>query len=128
MSYSLTSPQYQSNTIRNLEGCLNDAELVKTCLAFILGPAPSSAIYCLTDAAATIIHGIFDHLVNNREINKGDPIIIHFSGHGARTGAPEGWSTASRTVETFCPTDESTLDAEGRLIPGITVNMLCYES
>jgi hypothetical protein len=47
--------------------------------------------------------------------------------HGARTGAPEGWSTASRTVETFCPTDESTLDAEGRLIPGIpdvTVNAL----
>ncbi|KAF7334566.1 ICE-like protease (Caspase) p20 domain protein [Mycena venus] len=128
--FSVAINQYRSKDIPNLHGCLNDAESLKSCLSFILGQAPPRAIYSLTDARATrsaIISGFFEHLIDNPEINPGDPIIIHYSGHGGRTVVPGGWSIPARTAETLCPSDEWMLDSLGKVIPGIpdvTVNAL----
>ncbi|KAJ6589341.1 caspase domain-containing protein [Mycena capillaripes] len=126
---SIAINQYPSG-IPKLEGCLNDAESVKSCLSFILGPTPPSAIFSLTDAEATrsaIISGFFAHLVHNPEIRVGDPIIIHYSGHGGRAWLSGRHGLPTRVVETLCPADQSTLDDQGRVIPGIpdvTVNAL----
>ncbi|KAJ7633787.1 hypothetical protein DFH06DRAFT_685602 [Mycena polygramma] len=108
---SIAINQYQSSKIRNLAGCLNDAELLRSCLCSLLGTPSESAILSLTDAEATraaIISAFFTHLIENPEIRVGDPIIIFYSGQG---GMPS-----------LCPADwqQDVIPA----IPDVTMNAL----
>ncbi|KAJ6541004.1 hypothetical protein DFH09DRAFT_1394922 [Mycena vulgaris] len=50
---SIAINEYESTDIPDLDGCLNDAAAIQSCLAEILGPTPASAILCLTNADAT---------------------------------------------------------------------------
>ncbi|KAJ7035117.1 caspase domain-containing protein [Mycena alexandri] len=127
---SIAINSYMSTTIRKLEGCLKDSESIQCCLKSILGPRDPSAIRVLRNGEATraaIISAFFEHLIENVNIKIGNPIIIHYSGHGGRAIAPERWLIGSHTIETLCPADQSTVDVNGGLIPGIpdvTVNAL----
>ncbi|KAJ6595372.1 caspase domain-containing protein [Mycena sp. CBHHK59/15] len=121
--------EYGSPAIPNLEGCVSDARSFQECLSRTFGPAPQSDILFLTNTDATraaILSAFYTHLIDNPEIERGEPIVIYFAGHGSRVLAPTGWDTPSGQVETICPSNEST-QAEGELIHGIpdfTINAL----
>ncbi|KAJ7607782.1 caspase domain-containing protein [Mycena polygramma] len=123
---SIAINQYQCDKIPQLQGCLNDAELLKLCLSSILGTPSKTAIRSLTNAQATrsaIISGFSEHLINNSEIEYGDPIVIFYAGHGGRVPAPGGAGLPSRFIETLCPADQSVKDGTPG-IPDVTVNAL----
>ncbi|KAJ7123573.1 caspase domain-containing protein [Mycena epipterygia] len=126
---SIAINEYQSPFIHNLDGCLEDAAKLQFCLREILGPAPATSIRSLTNAEATrdtIISSFYEHLIDNRDINKDDPIIIYYAGHGSRVPAPQGWGSPACHVETICPSDES-MGPDDDLVPGIpdfTINAL----
>ncbi|KAJ6622310.1 caspase domain-containing protein [Mycena sp. CBHHK59/15] len=121
--------EYGSRAIPNLNGCVGDAESFQECLSRTLGPAPESGVLLLTNADAKrkdILSAFHTHLIDNPAIERGEPIIIYFAGHGSRVPAPTGWHSPSGQVETICPSNEST-QAEGELIHGIpdfTINAL----
>ncbi|KAJ7627877.1 caspase domain-containing protein [Mycena rosella] len=126
---SIAINEYLCDDIPNLNGCLNDAAAIESCLAKIFGPTPTTAILSLRNASATrsaILASFESHLIENPAIHKNDPIIIYYAGHGGQAEAPRGWASPSGTIETICPSDEATV-AFGRLVPGIpdvTINAL----
>ncbi|KAJ7138018.1 peptidase C14, caspase domain-containing protein [Mycena epipterygia] len=121
--------EYQSNSIRNLEGCENDAQTVKSFLTDRY-QMPESQIILLLNADATrdaILEKFQTHLIDNSSIEKGDAIIIYFAGHGSRVKAPESWSSIDGKVETLVPYDERTKTPDGKVVHGIpdwTINIL----
>ncbi|KAJ6622316.1 caspase domain-containing protein [Mycena sp. CBHHK59/15] len=119
--------EYKSPTIASLNGCVSDARSIQECLTRVFGPAPESAVMVLTNANATraaILSAFRTHLIDNPQIEQGEPIIIYFAGHSGRVPAgdfPSGY------VDTICPSDESVLAEDELLIPGIpkfTINAL----
>jgi hypothetical protein len=82
-------------------------------------------IIYLCDGAATrqgIIAAIRS-LINNADIQKNDPILIYYAGHGARIDRPSGpnwdrWVSLDSKVEQLCPSDIGT-GPKGELICGI---------
>ncbi|KAF7345758.1 hypothetical protein MVEN_01596300 [Mycena venus] len=121
-----------SGEMPNLAGCLNDAEDFKSCLDEILGETPSFAVRSLTNSRATrsaILAAFGDHLIRNSDIQRGDPIIIYYAGHGSQATAPAAWHAPEDKVETLCPADQGMRDPQNpnRAIPGIpdvTINAL----
>ncbi|KAJ7185122.1 hypothetical protein B0H12DRAFT_988618, partial [Mycena haematopus] len=116
---------YSSSDFLPLRGCINDAQNFAKGLAQILGP-PTSPAFVLKDKFATrdkILSSFKENLINNRDIQSGDLIVIFFAGHGGRAKYPQ-----AGLVEILCPVDESLEDPAGNLIPGIpdfTINALC---
>ena len=122
--------QYNSNEIHCLSGAVGDATRFKNHLHDTLG-VPESNVKLLTDENATraAILDLFDyHLLNNLNIQKEkNPILIlYFAGHGGRVPAPKNWMTTDGNIETICPVDDFTRDADGNMIvgiPDITLNI-----
>ena len=59
-----------------------------------------------------------EHLVNNSSIQRDDPILIYFAGHGSRLSAPKDWYPGirkPRTVEVLCTYDFDSKDEHGRV-------------
>jgi hypothetical protein len=77
----------------------------------------------LTDKEATH-HNIIDqfrsHLTYNSDINKGDPILFYFAGHGCRYNANESWPTDDGCQEAICPVDRGTNHPNGLKVPDIS--------
>ena len=74
------------------------------------------------EATRTEILCLFDsHLLNNPKIQKekNPTLILYFAGHGGRVAGPKGWKTNDGNVETICPVDDFTPDANGKMIMGI---------
>lgn len=94
---------------------------------------PDSHIKLLLNESATrqaILDNFDSHLINNPKINDpaikpGDAIIFYYAGHGSRVSTPEGWphiegwTRNDGFIETICPYDERTYDANGRFTHGI---------
>ncbi|KAJ7138048.1 peptidase C14, caspase domain-containing protein, partial [Mycena epipterygia] len=118
-----------SSRIRNLEGCENDAQTVKTFLTDRF-QMPESQIVLLLNADATrdaILEKFQTHLIDNPSIQPYDLIIIYFAGHGSRVKAPESWPSMDGKIETLVPYDERMKTLDGEYIHGIpdrTINML----
>jgi hypothetical protein len=93
-----------------ITGAVRDVENVYNYLRYDRG-VNAEAIVVLTNAQATrraILDAFTAHLIENREIVPGDAILFHFSGHGSRGPAPEGWTVASdseREIELIVPVD-----------------------
>jgi hypothetical protein len=82
-------------------------------------------IIYLCDGAATRqgIIAAFQSLIDNTDIQKDDPILIYYAGHGARIDKPSGpnwdrWVSLDSKVEQLCPSDVNT-HPKGKLIYGI---------
>ncbi|KAG2015710.1 hypothetical protein CC2G_008954 [Coprinopsis cinerea AmutBmut pab1-1] len=109
---------YKSGSIWNLHYCVDDAERVAHWLYEDLD-VPKDHVKVLTDGQACkddIERAFRDHLVNNTAIQKGDAILVYFSGHGSQVSAPKGWYRGmrkQRTVEVLCTYDFDTRDAQG---------------
>lgn len=89
---------------------------------------PDDHIVTLTDEEATrsnIIAKFQEHLINNTDIQYGDAILFHYSGHGSRVRAPEGWAVVREErdledkVEVIVPYDASDSDETKDIIPCI---------
>ncbi|KAJ6622312.1 hypothetical protein B0H10DRAFT_2342171 [Mycena sp. CBHHK59/15] len=100
--------EYECPKIPNLSGCVTDAKSFKECLSRTFGKAPDSDIMFLTNANATraaILSAFRTHLICNEHIQRGQPIIIYFAGHGSRVAAPIEWAASSQSAyaERFVP-------------------------
>ena len=83
---------------------------------------PEANVCTLTDENATreaILSSFQNHLIENPLIEKGDPIIFFFAGHGSRVKAPEEWETSDGKIETICPYDEGTQEKDKITVTGI---------
>ncbi|CCL99087.1 uncharacterized protein FIBRA_01101 [Fibroporia radiculosa] len=110
--------KYKSGRIWNQESCADDAKNIKHWLTRDLH-VPRDQICLLLDAEATkrkIEDHFMSHLVNNPAIERGDAILVYFSGHGSTVRSPPGWFEHGRgEVEVLCPHDHDTKTAEGRV-------------
>lgn len=58
-------------------------------------------------------------LIEHKDIERGDAIIIFYAGHGSEAKAPPGWASDNGKIETICPYDEQTI-ADKKFVFGIT--------
>lgn len=102
------------------EGATKDGDNVHSYLTESL-EVPRSRIVRLKDKEATrssIISSFQNHLIQNQQIQHGDALLFHYSGHGGRVKAPEGWVVGQKgdsgdddgTVEAIIPYDEGLSD------------------
>ncbi|CCM00513.1 uncharacterized protein FIBRA_02547 [Fibroporia radiculosa] len=111
---------YKYPGVHNLLGAVPDADAVRDYLQEQLG-VPNSQIINLRDSQATraaILHEI-NALMNDKRIQKGDPILIYYSGHGASALAPPNWEAGGSHIQLLVPHDQSCIDRSGRQVLGI---------
>lgn len=112
-------------------GATQDAANIRDYLLRDQG-VPRNQIHMLINTEATrsgIISAFIEHLIENKDIQRGDAILFYFSGHGSRCTAPPDWpivesrdtqdSSDRHMLEVLIPFDESTRGRDGRLICGI---------
>jgi hypothetical protein len=100
---------YQSTGIGALRGCVNDVQAMKVFLINQLN-VPEEHIRLITDQDATragILAAFREFLIENPDIKLNDQILFHYSGHGTRMRAPQGWGTGGY-VEALVPHDSRT--------------------
>ncbi|KDR74400.1 hypothetical protein GALMADRAFT_227461 [Galerina marginata CBS 339.88] len=99
---------YQLNDIHPLCGPVADARAVATYLQDRL-KAPRDHIAILENESATraAILQELRRLANDSRIQRGDPIVIFFAGHGSEAAAPPEWETggANTDVQLTLPHD-----------------------
>ncbi|KZT66779.1 hypothetical protein DAEQUDRAFT_739795 [Daedalea quercina L-15889] len=113
--------KYKNTSISPLSGCTLDGNDFTTFLTETLH-IPNHHIHQLYNEKATrgtIIDAFHRHLIENRDIKRGDAMVIFYAGHGARQPAPEDWEAADNMVEVICPHDIAARDAKGAPIQGI---------
>ncbi|KAK0468501.1 peptidase C14, caspase domain-containing protein, partial [Armillaria novae-zelandiae] len=111
-----------------LFGCVLDARLIEKFFTEKLGVPPNRIKLLLgskesfgdamTPSHANIVHTLLG-LATNHDIEFGDNIVIYFAGHGccyhpSREDDPYG------CVETLCPIDRDTIDANHKHVPDIS--------
>jgi uncharacterized caspase-like protein len=105
--------------------CLSDRTGVSGFLQTVPASVEQKSIVILQDKAATrnnIIDVFKAHLINNRNIEKGDTIVFYFAGHGSRQQVPrkwldEGWVAEDGMIETLCPCNYAPEGTDA--VPGI---------
>ncbi|QRV91999.1 ICE-like protease (caspase) p20 domain protein [Ceratobasidium sp. AG-Ba] len=113
--------------VKPLRGATSDARSMTQYLRELFIPG-EHIIELYDDGAsrATIINGL-RQLANDERIERDDPILIYFAGHGCEADAPPGWETDGSQIQGLVPCDVATLDDRGRLveiIPDCTVASL----
>ena len=76
---------YASPGINTLNGCENDVEAMRVFLMNQMH-VPETQIKVLTNQAATraaILDAFKTHLIENPQIQRGDQLLFHYSGHGS---------------------------------------------
>jgi hypothetical protein len=98
---------------------VSDANAINEYLLDNLG-VPKENITLLLNEKATRNEMIkaLEAFETNQHINRGDPILFYFSGHGGSAIAPVGWPTANNHITFLCPQDFegatcSSLDGQG---------------
>jgi len=105
----------------SLKGAVRDALAIKAYLEGHLG-VPQSQIRLLLDAAATksAIIQEFDNLVADQRIQRDDPILIFYAGHGGEVSPRPKWHWEAGDTKTqmLIPHDFGT-EINGRVVYGI---------
>ncbi|KAJ7464435.1 caspase domain-containing protein [Mycena latifolia] len=92
-----------------LSGCINDALLVMRFLTTYLNVPPDHIVLLRDAGRDTIVNALYD-LRDNQKIQRGDNILIHYSGHGSSYSAKDYFTTPAAkvgSVEAICPIDRS---------------------
>ncbi|KAG6371110.1 hypothetical protein JVT61DRAFT_10652 [Boletus reticuloceps] len=94
-----------------LGGAVRDAKAIKQYLEEALGVSEDH-IYTLFDEEATrhAIINAFRKLQNDERIDRGDPIMIFYSGHGGEISPPRSWGI-ERKIQCLLPQDCETAGA-----------------
>jgi len=126
--------RYQDAHFPNLASAVNDADKFQQFLVESLGVSPPNIVNLRDDGATRVaIIGAIKSLITNPNIQKDDPIIIYFAGHGGRVSKPKEWSnwyTSGPQIEIMCPSDMShTTEGEDCIvgIPDRTISALLHE-
>ena len=104
----------------NLNGAVPDADLVQSYLQKHLG-VPDFQIRNLRDSEATraaILHEIYALTTDDR-IQRGDPILIFYAGHGSTAPTPKGWESGETTIQLLLPHDYLCENEKGQKVYGI---------
>ncbi|KAH7923100.1 hypothetical protein BV22DRAFT_1130887 [Leucogyrophana mollusca] len=112
--------KYKSDGVPDLRGAIADADMVKDYLEKELC-VPSTQIRNLRNSEGTRAR-ILDEInafVNDKRIQKGDPILIFYAGHGAESPSPPRWLTSSSKTHHLVPYDYACEDEKGGTVPGI---------
>ena len=110
----------------NLKGAVPDANLVQSYLQNYLG-VPNSQIRNLRDSEATraaILHEIIALTTDDR-IQRGDPILIFYAGHGSTAPTPKDWESGGPTIQLLFPHDYLCENENGQKVHGIPDRTLC---
>jgi Caspase domain len=110
----------------NLKGAVPDADLVQSYLQKHLG-VPNSQIRNLRDSEATragILYEI-NALTTDDRIQRGDPILIFYAGHGSTAPTPKGWESEGPTIQLLLPHDFLCETVKGQKVYGIPDRSLC---
>jgi hypothetical protein len=93
--------------VHNLFGAVRDVNDVRHYLQDQLH-VPSNQISIILDSEATkkAILNRIRALENDDRIEKEDPILIYYSGHGAEAQAPEDWEPQGSKIQLLVPHDE----------------------
>ncbi|PSS02368.1 hypothetical protein PHLCEN_2v4061 [Hermanssonia centrifuga] len=114
--------EYSDNNIRNLSGAVADANAIEAYLVDTLC-IPKAYITVLRNKQATgeaIVNAI-QGLGEDYRINRGDPILLFYAGHGAQTKTPmdlmEVWSPHISMLipHDFAPTNSQSRAGQGVL-------------
>jgi len=110
---------YKSRQYRNLSGCLADVDGINEYLQAVLSVNPRN-IRSLRDAKATRAAILLElkSFITNHKIQRGNPILIYFAGHGAEAKSPRGWSSNNSKTQMLIPHDCGT-KIEGEDVHGI---------
>lgn len=112
----------------SLQGAVKDAEAFKEFLEVRLG-VTKDRIVCLLEENATRenIIDAFKDLATNPVIQRNDPILIFYAGHGTRVKTPKEWMLGSKhtqdVIEAMVPQDFSD-DGKMDVIPDRTIDVL----
>ncbi|KAJ7464422.1 caspase domain-containing protein [Mycena latifolia] len=90
-----------------LGGCINDALLVMRFITTYLNVPPDHIVLLKDAGRDTIVNALYD-LRDNPKIQRGDNILIHYSGHGSSYSAKDYFTTPAAqvgSVEAICPID-----------------------
>ena len=108
--------------LSKLTGAINDARAVEEFLKSQM-KVPSGCIRCLLDkdASRREIINAFSQLSKDSEINRDDPILIYYTGHGTELEAPNGWEAGGpgQKIQGICPYDYRKEDVDA--IPDQTI-------
>ncbi|KAF8148655.1 hypothetical protein B0H34DRAFT_736447 [Crassisporium funariophilum] len=106
--------------VRSLRGAVPDALAFKEYLETNLN-VPTSHIHTLLNRAASrsAIIESFIRLKEDSRIDKDDPILIFYAGHGSEVPAPLGWESGSDSAKIQLLVPQDYCSAKGREIPGI---------
>ncbi|KAJ2925983.1 hypothetical protein H1R20_g11114, partial [Candolleomyces eurysporus] len=110
----------QEPEFRKLNGAVHDADSIRNWLIKDFN-VPSSQIRDLRDKAATrkaIIEAL-EGLSTDSRIQRDDPILIYYAGHGTEAPAPKRWRWDSLQIQMIVPWDFKHRDGPNRIIQGI---------
>ena len=125
--------EYKYDDFEQLDCAVADAQAIKTYLETSLG-VPTSQIKTLFNKEATrdaIIASLRD-LGNNASINRGDPILIYYAGHGSTAEAPAGWEAGGSHIQilvshdTLCDSHKKVFGIPDRTI-GVLLEQIAQE-
>jgi len=90
---------YESKEIKDLHGAVADARAFAAYFENQLG-VPQDHITILENESATraAILENFRNLAVDLRIQRGDPIVIYYAGHGSEAAAPLGWEAGGRNA------------------------------
>jgi len=127
--------EYQNpDHYRPLSGAIHDVDLIEKFLLTNLS-VPRHRVRTLLESDATkdnIIHEI-QRLQIDPDIDYGDPILLYYAGHGARSPAPADYNTYASDgwFESLCPVDISppnvTVPSPVTGIPDVVLDLLISE-
>jgi hypothetical protein len=87
---------YQSEDINDLRGAVADARAFAAYLENLGVPQDHVRILKNESATRTAILENLRSLANDPRIQRGDPIVIYYAGHGSEAVAPPGWEAGGR--------------------------------
>ncbi|KAF8154196.1 caspase domain-containing protein [Crassisporium funariophilum] len=119
--------EYQdSERILSLRGAVADAKAMTAYLMDVIG-VRSDHIQCLYNAEATgkAIKDAILAFAEDERIEKGDPILVFFAGHGSEAPAPEAWSQPGN-VQMILPSDFIAETVDSEVGQGILDKTLSY--
>ena len=117
-------------SLPKLTGAVNDARAVEEFLKSQMN-VPSGRIRLLLDEGASRreILDAFSQLSKDGEINRDDPILIYYAGHGTELKAPSGWEAGGpgRKIQGICPYDyrRGDVDALPDRTIGVYLDLIC---
>ncbi|KIK68739.1 hypothetical protein GYMLUDRAFT_1008897 [Collybiopsis luxurians FD-317 M1] len=122
--------KYKDPRVPDLHGAASDADTIQDFLISEVN-VPAERIINLRneDATREAIIIALESIADNESIDKQDPILIFYAGHGGEAKAPQGWatSTGDSTIQMLIPHDfvqEGARDFNGQGVFDMTLSRI----